>query len=153
MGVIQLLQLSSPKLHFIFAVFPLAHILHLISEEGRWAQYRGPRRGGTKPFLLFPVAESRFIHSPSGSTGRGAYLVCKSGRGEGLAEPGAQPCISGELFPGLCLPGCVLWVTMCVMVRLLWASLRFSKNRNAKHWCIVKTIPQTKLEALSIGAD
>lgn len=55
-----------------------------------------------------------------------AYLVCKSGRGEGLvATLSTQHCMSDELFSGLCLPGCLsLWVTpplaMRVTVRYWW---------------------------------
>lgn len=65
-------------------------------------------------------------------------LQIRAGRGS-CGSRSAQRCVSDELFPGLCLPGCPLRVTVCVMVRaccscrLLWGTSEVLKNRKAKH--------------------
>lgn len=119
LGVIQLPQLSSPRLHFVFAVFPHAHVLCLISEGGADALNTEDPAGVGLNLLSPLLFSTERVYPPSlrGHRARCPFgLQIRAGRGS-CGSRSAQRCVSDELFPGLCLPGCPLRVTVCVMVR------------------------------------
>lgn len=122
LGVIQLLQLSSPRLHFVFAVLPHAHVPHLISEGADGLNAGDPVGLGLNLFCSTEQVDSPSL-PPSLGTGCGDIWFANQGGERVLLQPRCSALhLCSEPFPGLCLAGCWLWVTMCVMVRLLWGT-------------------------------
>lgn len=89
LGLIQLLQLSSPRSHFRLALIPHAHVPHLISEGADGLCTEDPMGRGLKLNLFSPfsVAPSRFILPPSLSTGCGDIWFANQGGDRVLWQP------------------------------------------------------------------
>lgn len=84
LGLIQLLQLSSPRSHFRLALIPHAHVPHLISEGADGLSTEDPTGLGskTKPFLSI-LCGTKQVHPSSLSTGRGDIWFANQG-GDGI---------------------------------------------------------------------